>query len=413
MVHDLTSRTELRKDTSLRSIKVLHFVECWLTRTETWLYNHIRFLPKEVESYVVCQWTQNLDQFPAKSLFSAEMSPCRANLFQRASRRLGWWDDRERHLPLLKKVIDDVKPHLLHSHFGNYGWINSKVALEYHLPHVVSFYGFDVAYLPKQERRWRSRYRQMSDRVDRVLCEGPHMARSIVNLGLESSRAHVFRLGIDLSRISFVPRARTEGDKLRILIAGTFREKKGIPYAFRALGLFSKSHPDVAITVIGDAGPSEREQIEKSKILNQVRSWGLVEKTRFLGYQPHDVLIQEFYNHDIFLSPSVTASDGDTEGGAPVTIIEAAASGMPVVSTRHCDIPFVLSGENQAFLVPERDSEGLCRAIEALVRCRDWGPIVSANRKFIEEELDVRRQGQELADVYQRVLDRRKQDVQH
>ncbi len=43
--------------------------------------------------------------------------------------------------------------------------------------------------------------------------------------------------------------------------------------------------------------------------------------------------------HHLFLSPSVTAPDGDSEGGAPVSIIEAAATGMPVVSTTHCDIP--------------------------------------------------------------------------
>lgn len=54
---------------------------------------------------------------------------------------------------------------------------------------------------------------------------------------------------------------------------------------------------------------------------------------------PYDRLLDEIARHHVFLSPSVTAPDGDSEGGAPVTIIEAAASGMPVVNSTHCATP--------------------------------------------------------------------------
>ena len=108
----------------------------------------------------------------------------------------------------------------------------------------------------------------------------------------------------------------------------------------------------------------------------------------------------------MFISPSVTSSDGDTEGGAPVTVIEAAASGMPVISTLHCDIPFVLSDENRSYLVPERDAAGLCQVMDRLLQCEDWAPIVSANRHLVEQELDVRRQTLRLANLYRELLER-------
>ena len=63
---------------------------------------------------------------------------------------------------------------------------------------------------------------------------------------------------------------------------------------------------------------------------------------RLLGYVSRETLREEAYEHDVFLAPSVTASNGDTEGGAPVAIIEMSASGMPIVSTNHCDIPSVV-----------------------------------------------------------------------
>jgi len=74
-----------------------------------------------------------------------------------------------------------------------------------------------------------------------------------------------------------------------------------------------------------------------------------------LGFQPHAILFEEAYKNHIFLSPSVTALDGDTEGGAPVTIIEMAATGMPIISTKHCDIPEVIKDGVTGFLANERD----------------------------------------------------------
>lgn len=395
-----------RKSAKPGPIKVLHFVECWLSLTETWLYNHINALPCDVESHVVCQWTANVECFPMTNLYSLQVPPRKHSLLERAGRKLGLWDFDERHLSLLQEKIRQIKPDLLHSHFGHYGWINSKVGRRVGIPHVVSFYGLDVGYLPSTQPRWRARYRTLSSRVSRVLCEGPHMARSIAELGVTPAQIAVFRLGIDLQRIPFVPRHNPPNNKLRFLIAGSFREKKGIPYAIEALGRFARSHPEFEIetTVVGDAGPSPREQKEKQKILAIVQEFGLAPRMRFLGYQPHQQLIEQFYQNDVFLSPSVTSSNGDTEGGAPVTIIEAAASGMPVISTEHCDIPFVLSERNAPFLVPERNAGALCRAIENLVACKDWRLLTEANRRLIEVELDVKVQGARLAEIYRNVI---------
>ncbi len=385
-------------------LKILHFVECWLPQTETWLSNHVRALPESVESHIVCLWTENLEQFPQENLVSLDRLSQRPNLLKRVGRRLGLGAYAETHLRLLEQEIRRIKPDILHSHFGHFGWINSKLAAKFNLRHVVSFYGFDANYLPASDPRWISRYREMSERLDVVLCEGPHMARCIADRGIASDKIRVFRLGIDLARIPFLPRKNPIGRTVRFLIASSFREKKGIPYAIEALGRVNKIRPDIEITVIGDAGGGRRDQQEKQAILEQVERWGLREKTHFLGYQPYEALIQQLSSHDIFLSPSVTSSEGDTEGGAPVSIIEAAASGMPVISTRHCDIPYVLSAENRPFLAAERDSAGLSRAIQQLLEAGDWNPIVSSNRELVESELDVRKQGQKLAGIYKGVL---------
>ncbi len=184
-----------------------------------------------------------------------------------------------------------------------------------------------------------------------------------------------------------------------MLIAGRFTEKKGIPYAMRALGEVSRAGISLKVTVIGNAEGAEGE-IEKQRILAAVREAGLSDHVAFLGSRTYEEFLEEGYRHHIFISPSVTAADGDTEGGAPVSILEMAAAGLPVLSTRHCDIPDVLGASNRALLSPERDSEALAEACLALLAMRDWSQIAAENRALVERDFDCRHQGERLAQIY-------------
>ena len=64
---------------------------------------------------------------------------------------------------------------------------------------------------------------------------------------------------------------------------------------------------------------------------------------------------------------ALTAADGDSEGGAPVGIIEMQAAGMPVLSTYHADIPEVVRDGESGYLVPERDVEALAEKLDKLI----------------------------------------------
>jgi len=81
--------------------------------------------------------------------------------------------------------------------------------------------------------------------------------------------------------------------------------------------------------------------------------------TKLLGFQSHETCIAEMDAADIFIHPSVTAANGDSEGGAPTTILEAQACGLPVLSTTHADIPNVVVPGGSALLTPERDVDAL------------------------------------------------------
>ena len=97
--------------------------------------------------------------------------------------------------------------------------------------------------------------------------------------------------------------------------------------------------------------------------------------------------------------------DGDTEGGAPVTLLEAQASGMPVVSTLHADIPEVVPNHQSGFLVPERDAPAIADRVIYLIKNHTlWAKLGSSGRKFVEENYNVFNQNKSLENIYSELI---------
>jgi colanic acid/amylovoran biosynthesis glycosyltransferase len=380
--------------------KVVHSTPFWLRQTQTWIHTQVDCTPSNrIESHVVCESVINLEQFPVQHLHRFADAPTLERLYDRSLRKLGL----RRHLGYLARVARQVGAGVIHSHFGDVGWANIGAARAARTKHVVTFYGYDMSFLPRQPL-WRDRFDELFGNVDLVLCEGPHMARCIADIGCPEHKIRVQHLGIRLERIPFHPRRWQPGEKLRVLISGIFTEKKGIPYALEALGQVQKQQ-DLEITIIGDAHDHPETQREKTRIVHAIGKHGLGSSVRMLGFQPHAVLMHEAYAHHIFMSPSITAQNGATEGGAPVSIIEMAASGMIVVSSKHCDIPNVIQDRQTGFLADERDAPGLIRCLDEVISYpAQWERMVELGRRRIEIEFDARIQGSKLADVYNSTL---------
>jgi len=378
------------------TLVVMHSVPVWLPQTETWLFTEVAFLPPSIESHVACERTQNLDQFPAPHLHCMSDQPAWRTLRDRALRKLRL----RNHLGYLDGAARRSRARLVHSHFGFTGWRDLAVARRHRMAHVVTFYGADVQFYPRLRPQWRGRYRKMFARVDRVLCEGPHMAGEVVALGCPGEKVRVHHLGIDLSLIPFKPRVWTPGEPLRVLLSGSFREKKGLPLAIEALGHI-RDEVRLEITIIGDATREERSIREKQRILDTIARHGLGGSVRLLGFRPYREVMDEALRNHVFLSPSVTAADGDTEGGAPVSLIEMSASGMMIASSTHCDIPGVILDGRTGFLAPEGELDGLVAGLRRIIADPSaWGAMQRAGRAHVEAEFDARRQGERLAAIY-------------
>ena len=236
---------------------------------------------------------------------------------------------------------------LYHAHFGPNGWRAVDAGLR---PVITSFYGFDAS-IKMLLAQWREAYTELFTYGAGFIVEGPALRRTLIDLGAPQERVSICPLPADLSNCVWRPPRST--DNPVVLMAGRFVEKKGFEDGIQAFA--GLNHPRARLTIMGD-GPLAR------RLETLVSRLGLVHRTRFLPFAGRAQYRTTMANADIFLQPSRTAQDGDSEGGAPTTLLDAQAIGLPVITTDHADIPFVVD-PSASEIAKEHDAADLTRAL--------------------------------------------------
>ena len=295
--------------------------------------------------------------------------------------------------PHFEQVVRRADCRLIHAQFGVEGIYGARLKGRTGLPLVTSFHGYDATRFP---RRRPDVYRPLFAEGDLFLACSEALRKRLLSLGCPEVRLRVHHVGIDLGQIPFHERQVEEGDTVNLLLVGRMVEKKGIPYALRAFANVRRYRRRVTLTLIGD-GP-DRPTVE-----SLIRELDLSD-VRLLGAQPHDVVLSEMGRAHIFIQPSVTAADGDTEG-IPGTLMEAQASGLPVVATWHGGIPELVADGQSGYLVSERNSHALAERLRHLIEHPElWGPMGRAGRAVVEERFNLHTQVAVLENYYDELL---------
>jgi colanic acid/amylovoran biosynthesis glycosyltransferase len=332
--------------------RVLHVVGRFLQRTETFIYtivtNH-----RDYEPSVLCQSRLYADEFPCERVY-VHPKP-------QSKRRVGWWVDasveratgRSPWRRAVENLLADLAPDVVHAHFGPTGCDLVDITAAAGIPLVTSLYGVDAAVLP-YKAQWRDAYNRLFAAGSLFLAEAPEMRTKVIAAGAPPERTVIQPIAIDLTRYpQWAP-----GTAPRVLFAGRFIEKKGLFDAIAAFDRALLQQPSARLTIVGD-GPDEAD----ARAL--VGGLACAPAVEFVGSKPHAELMQMLARATVLIHPSVTAVDGDSEGGAPTILLEAQAIGTPIVATRHADIPNVAPEGAGVRLCDEHDVDGLGRALAA------------------------------------------------
>jgi colanic acid/amylovoran biosynthesis glycosyltransferase len=288
---------------------------------------------------------------------------------------------------------------IIHSHFGNGAVLPALLrdCLPIRAKLVTTFYGHDVSRYPKLQGR--ECYADLFERGDWFLALSMSMRERLIELGCPEQKLSVHHLAVNCDQIEYRPRTIEPGETVRLVCAARLVEKKGLRYAIRAVAQLRERKLDAELHILGE-GP-ERPRLEQL-----VRELELADRVTMRGQVSPTEVIRQIERCHIFVQPSVTARDGDEEG-TPTAILEAMASGMPVVATRHSGISEQIEDRVSGFLVPERDSNCLAERLSELVRRPGlWPELGRLGRRRVEAEFDASKQNRTLLDLYHRLLHR-------
>lgn len=331
-------------------------------------------------------------------------------LHRRIVPRLRREADGGRYLAWAGDILERRRARLIHAYYGPVGWRMLALKRRLGVPLVVTFLGDDVAprvsdwwswWIAERSEppEWPARLRELLAGADLFLTEGPVLRQRLIDLGCPPERIALQRIAVPVAEMPFRARAPRPGMPPIILFAGRFAEQKGLVYALDAARALRQEGREFELRIVGDETLTDGTYA--SRIYADVRRHRLGDRVRMLGFLNRRDYIREMERADIFLHPSVTADNGATEGGAPTTILEAQALGLPVVSTYHCDIPNVTLPDRSALLVPERQSADLARALGWLLNHGDrWAEMGRAGRAHMELHHDADREAPALEARY-------------
>jgi glycosyltransferase involved in cell wall biosynthesis len=259
----------------------------------------------------------------------------------------------------LAQVIERLGIDHLHVHFANVPAATAEIAQQLTgIPYSMTAHAKDI-YLTEDvalDRRIRS--------AEFVLTCTEYNRRYLETVSTSDTPIYRSYHGIDLTR--FRPQeddAATEAETpspLNILSVGRFCEKKGFSHLLDACHQLQQTGVPFHCTIVG-FGPLA-DQIQA-----QIATLGLADHVTLVGKLTQTEVIEQYHRADVFVLPCVVTEDGDRDG-IPNVLLEAMATGLPVVSTAISGITeLVQSGEN-GLLVPERDAAALAAALTQLAQ---------------------------------------------
>jgi glycosyltransferase involved in cell wall biosynthesis len=183
----------------------------------------------------------------------------------------------------------------------------------------------------------------------------------------------------------------------RLLTVARLTEKKGIPTVLKALSILKARGVDFRHTLIGDG-------LDREAILAHIPRLGLGDRCRWVGSQPHHVVLAHYRQADLFVLGCEIAANGDRDG-IPNVLFESMAMGVPVAATTVSAISELVEPERTGLLAaPGRPAELADAMLRLLTDAGLRRRVIPAARDRVLRDFDNRRLVGRLAEIYRQAL---------
>ena len=327
---------------------------------------------QEFHNTVICEQTQCLKQFPYEPIIKLTKQPSprpKGNFLLRF-----WFKYIVRqwpppieinklpsgpHFPYdLVPILRREGIELVHVYYGHKAVKYLPMLEHWGGPFVVSFHGVDVSKFC-EEPGYREALVRVFAKAKLVMARSASLMAEVRALGCPEEKLRLNRTPIPLDTFPAQIRTAPSDGAWRLVQASRLIPKKGLFTTLEALALVVPRFPKVKFILCGD-GPSRKEFLARRDSL------GLADHVELRGWLSQAELLAEYQRSHLFLHPSEMTDSSDQEG-IPNSMLEAMATGLPVVATRHGGIPEAVTTGQDGLLVPEKNPAALAEALRQIL----------------------------------------------
>jgi len=275
-----------------------------------------------------------------RAIFRKVLNLNRSDLEQRAVQQF-----------LIRNKVDGVL-----AEFGPAATLILDACRRMRIPLIAHFHGYD-AYRRTELQTFGPGYKEMFRYAAAIIAVSRDMQDQLIGLGAPQTKLHYNAYGVD-------PSIFYGSDPLNspptFVAVGRFVNTKAPYLTLLAFKETVAEVPEARLVMIGD-GPLWNACYQMSK------SFGISSSVEFQGVRSHSEVAEIMRNARAFVQHSIRAHDGGSEG-TPVAVLEAGASGLPVVSTRHAGIKEAVIDTETGLLVDEGDIAGMAQHMIRLAK---------------------------------------------
>ena len=259
----------------------------------------------------------------------------------------------------MKRFLRKNDVRIVLAEYGSTGAEVLEMCQELQIPLVVHFHGSD-AYSKENLRNYREVYKRMFVYSSAIIAVSRHMVAQLAGLGAPEEKIVYNPYGVEVAKFKQTSPAALPR---QVVAVGRFVEKKAPYLTILAFKKVLGRIPEAKLAMVGSGGLHD--------VCRQlIRSLHMEHAVDLKGVMDHDQVASLMQQSRVFVQHSLVPMSGDSEG-TPVSVIEASASALPIVSTRHAGIIDAVIEGKTGFLVDEGDIDGMAEHLCQLLENRE------------------------------------------
>lgn len=295
------------------------------------------------------------------------------------------------------ELLKENKYDLTHSFFSvPCGYVSYKIWKKHKIPYIISLRGADV---PGYSERFTTLYKFITPTIKKIWKNAFFVvanSRGLKELALKSNPEK--EIGIihnGINTVDFFPDASKKNpEHFTIVCVSRITPRKGIRFLIQAFKIFEARYAQARLFIVGDGD-------EKVSLEQLVMGLGLEDKVVFTGAIPHEKVLEYLQKSNVYVLPSMNE-------GMSNTMLEALASGLPLIATETGGTRELISEGTNGFIVKMKDPDDISEKLEKLILDKNLENSMGIESRKMAENMSWENIAKEYIHLYSETINLRK-----